>query len=138
MLNTFHSVAKDAPLKRRLLPLAVFLIMSGVIFYFGRKNGFTAAKITAESFFICGAVLLILPFTGKKLYWLLSMIAASVNYVFLNTLLLLFYYILFTPLALIIRLCMKLSITRKKDEKKSSMWEDHRSITDLKQYFKQY
>ena len=138
MLNTFHSVTGDAPLKKRLLPLAVFLLMSGIIFYFGRKNGFTAAKITAESFFVCGVILLLLPFTGQKLYWLLSMIAAAVNYVFLNTLLLLFYYILFTPHALIIRLCMKLSITRKKDENKNSMWEAHRSITDLKQYFKQY
>ncbi len=138
MLNTFSNVTKEASVKKRLLPCAVFLIMGCVISYFAMKNGFSSAKITAVSVFFGGAVLLLLPFVGKKIYYLLSIIAASINYVFLNALLVLFYYILFTPLALLIRCFMKHSISVRMDQTKKSMWEDHREISDLKQYFKQF
>ena len=138
MLNTFSNVTKEASLKKRLLPCAIFLIMSCLLFYFAEKNGYTPAKMATALFFLCGIILLLIPYTGKKIYYLLSLIAAAVNYVFLNTLLILFYYILFTPLALIIRISIKLSISRKMDLEKTTLWSDHRDISDLKQYFKQY
>lgn len=138
MLNTFANITREAPLKKRLLPCFVFLIMFCVISCFAVKEGITPGRITAAAIFLCGLILLLIPVTGKPVFYVLSLAAAAVNYVLLNFLLVLFYYLLFTPLALLIRLFVKNQISAKWDDGKQTGWEVHGEITDLKQYFKQF
>ena len=88
--------------------------------------------------FLCGAILILIPISGKKIFYIISIITAAINYIFLNTLLIAFYYILFTPLALLIRIFSRQMISRKMDSKTKSMWEEYHTVSDLKQYFKQY
>lgn len=138
MLNTFTNITKNASLKKRILPCTVFFIMGCVFFYFAKKHGVTPMNTVPAISFLCGAILILIPISGKKIFYIISIITAAINYIFLNTLLIAFYYILFTPLALLIRIFSRQMISRKMDSKTKSMWEEYHTVSDLKQYFKQY
>lgn len=138
MLNTFANITKNATLKKRIFPSSVFFLMCGVIFYVAMKNGFTPVSIVSAIFFFSSAILLLFPRSGKKIFYLISILTAVVNYIILNILLIIFYYILFTPLALLIQIFSRKIMSRRMDSKKQSMWKDHHPVPNLKQYFKQY
>jgi hypothetical protein len=48
------------------------------------------------------------------------------------------YYLLITPMGLIMRLCGRDSMGRKFDESRESYWVPHQSSKENKQYFRQY
>ena len=139
MINTFSHIEKDAPLKKRALSASVMLILSAVLFWWARRNG--AADWHGFIFPVIWAFLgiaLLLPFAGKKVFFMFTLLAAGIGFVILNTAALSFYYLLFTPLALVLRLAGKNQIARKPGRGRKSNWQDHRPVKELEQYLKQY
>lgn len=139
MINTFSHTERCASFKKRALTACALLLLSGVLFYFADTS---KEQTIPKQFFlvlpgVCG-VLMLVPLAGKKLYFLFTLLGCSINFVILNTVLALFYYLVFTPIALLLRLSGKNAISLKFSRDKRSNWHDHKQVKELKQYLKQY
>lgn len=132
MINTFSNVEKSASFVKRAVPAFLILAVASWLLILHRISG-TALCVCAV---VSGALLV--PYTGKKIFFLLSLFAASVGFLLLNTLTILFYYCIFTPLALMLRLFKKNQISLKNDPEATTAWQDHAPVEELKQYMKQY
>ena len=116
------------------------LCLALILFIFFREN----ASTQTVSFYavICGLAIgilsYILPMIVLPFYFLWYILSASIGIVISNVLLTLFYYLIFSPFALIGRLVTGRDplMIRKPDKK--SYWIKAVAKDDLKRYFKQY
>ena len=139
MINTFSHIENEAPLKKRAFSALIMLILSAVLFWCARRNGAADWRgLIFPAVWAFLGIVLMLPFVGKKVFFVFTLLAAGIGFVLLNTVTLCFYYLLFTPLALALRLAGKNLISQKPDRNKKSNWQDHRPVKELEQYLKQY
>ena len=139
MINTFSHTERCASFKKRFLTTCALLLLSGAVFYLADtpQKQTVPGEILLALPGICG-VLMLVPQVGKKLYFLFTLLGCSINFVILNTVITFFYYLVLTPIALLLRLAGKNAISLKFSREKGSNWHEHKQVKELKQYLKQY
>lgn len=85
-----------------------------------------------------GAVFWVLPQIAKPFYIGWYFIACCMGIVVSNTLLAASYYLVMTPVGLIMRLMGHDPMRRKFDRQASTYWSDPETISDPDRYFRQY
>ena len=85
-----------------------------------------------------GIILWLLPQIAKPFYLVWYFIACCMGFVIGNLLFALFFYLIFTPLGLILRLRKNPGITKGFDKQRSSYWHDAEKPVDLKRYYRQF
>jgi len=81
---------------------------------------------------------LILPIAAKPIYYLWYFLSACIGIVVANTFLILFFYLIFAPFALVARLLSGRDPLHLKKPGRDSYWRDYQPHQDLKRYLKQY
>jgi len=87
---------------------------------------------------VAGIIFWLLPQIAKPFYIAWYFIACCMGIVIGNTLFALFYYLVFTPLGLCLRLRKNKAITKGFDKPRKSYWRDVEKPVDLKRYYRQF
>lgn len=92
--------------------------------------GSVAAVLAVTAFFV--------PALAHRLYvsWMIA--AMPIGWTISHLLMGLIYYVLITPMGLIMRLCGRDSMGRQFQPERDSYWIPHEMPKDKKQYFRQY
>jgi hypothetical protein len=85
-----------------------------------------------------GIVLWLLPQIAKPFYIAWYFIACCMGIVIGNVLFALFFYLVFTPLGLLLRLRRNQPITKNFDKSRKSYWRDAEKSVDLERYYRQF
>jgi len=128
-----------------LISFVVFLLLGIWIWFRHKFLGFhfqiKTAQITAIVFwFIAGSNLLlrfIAPSAIKPFYITLTAITLPIGYVLSHIIMAFVYYIIITPIGIILKLSGKDLLSRKIDPQTKSYWSPA-SSSDSKKYFKQF
>ena len=75
---------------------------------------------------------------GRICYWIIYSISCSIGLFISNILLIVFYYLFFTPIALVVRLSTRRDPLKLKKPTGNTNWNKYDSNVELKRYFKQY
>ena len=123
-----------------LLIMATIVLLLNV---FMRKHSFTDALFLPSALFGCGLLIFFISYFIRNLaipvYYIWFIAGASVGIIMSNFLLLLFYYLIFTPVGLFLRIFTRRDPLRlEKSHYHGSNWEIYKSTNSLKRYFKQY
>lgn len=139
MINTFAHIEKNASLKKRGISALVMLIVSALFFYWSISSE-TVGNMTfiLSLVWLSVSILLLLPLAGEKIYFCFTVVGGVISFIILNTVMLLFFYLFFTPLGLILRLLGKNQVSLKVSPGLTSNWHNHQQTKELKQYLKQY
>jgi hypothetical protein len=78
------------------------------------------------------------PSVIRPVYIVWMALAMPIGWVVSHLLLLMVYYLIFTPVGLLMRLVGYDPLTRSFDRTANSYWMPHNQCTDVAQYFKQY
>jgi uncharacterized membrane protein len=148
MINPFKEINwrpdDDALVAYGRSMLIGFSIIAALVFVFGLfRNPFDQAIATPMVVFLIGFFIYALSRLGsevcKPVYLVWHFLAACVGIVVANLVLLLFFHLVFTPIAIIARwttgrdpLCLR------KDPEKKTFWVDAKPPKSLKSYFKLY
>ncbi len=87
---------------------------------------------------LCGLLGVAAPKLLKPLFVGMSIIALPIGYVVSHTLLILLYYLVITPIALIFKLIGRDSMHRKLDRDAETYWIERTTPADAKRYFRQF
>jgi hypothetical protein len=85
-----------------------------------------------------GIVLWLLPQIAKPFYFVWYFLACCMGFVVGNLLFALFFYLIFTPLGLLLRLRKNQGITKGFDKSRKTYWRDAEKAVDLKRYYRQF
>lgn len=85
-----------------------------------------------------GIILWLLPQVAKPFYLVWYFIACCMGLVIGNVLFALFFYLVFTPLGLLLRLRQKKAVTKGFDKSRDSYWRNVEKTVDLKRYYRQF
>jgi hypothetical protein len=85
-----------------------------------------------------GIVLWLLPQIAKPFYMVWYFIACCMGIVIGNVLFALFFYLVFTPLGLCLRLRQNQPITKGFDKSRKSYWRDAEKSVDSERYYRQF
>lgn len=138
MINPYQSVdwnPSAGKIRRTLALIALFLLAAGLVLW--KKNALSAADLK-----YCSSVFLILlagavfPAIGKWLCRLWFGLACAIGFCVSNLILLICFYAVITPLALIRRMLGSHPLPLK--PQKDSGWIEHESKTDPAGYFRQF
>jgi len=88
--------------------------------------------------FAIGIILWLLPQIAKPFYMVWYFIACCMGIVIGNLLFTAFFYLVFTPLGLCLRLRRNKAITKGFDKTRKSYWRDAEKLVDLKRYYRQF
>jgi hypothetical protein len=88
--------------------------------------------------FVAGVIFWLLPQIARPFYMVWYFIACCMGLVIGNVLFALFFYLVFTPLGLLLRLRKNQAITKGFDRSKGSYWRDVEKPVDLKRYYRQF
>jgi hypothetical protein len=107
------------------------------------KLPFSKAMVVPLIIAVTGAAVFLLSYCLKPIalpvYYIWFIIGASIGIVVSNILMTLFYYLLFTPLALTLKLLSRRDpLNLKKNSRLNSYWSQHEKSKDQLRYFKQY
>jgi hypothetical protein len=78
------------------------------------------------------------PSLIRPLYVVWLALAMPIGWTISHLLLLVMFYLVFTPIGLIMRACGYDPLERRFDRSASSYWHDHDRTTEFDQYFKQF
>lgn len=136
MINTFSHIKRNSTFVQRVLPAIFLLAAAAVIFWYHGAN----IKVPAPAVLVFAAagLALLLPFVGQKVFFLITLIGSLIGFILLNSMVVCFYYLLFTPLAFSLRLLRKNQISLKSSNEKDTFWQDHTPVQELTRYMKQY
>ena len=109
----------------------------------------TVARLTANAwkpFFLwlgviglaIGVVLWLIPQIARPFYAVWFFIGCCVGIVMGNVLFAAFYYLLLTPMGLVMRLAGRDPLRRKFDRATPTYWQDAEKVIDLKRYYRQF
>lgn len=87
---------------------------------------------------LCGLLALAMPAALKPLFIGMSIVAAPIGFVVSNTLLIVLYFLVITPISLIFRLIGRDALHRKFDRAAATYWIERNPVTDMKRYFRQF
>ena len=104
------------------------------------------AKHTWNPFFLwlggigcaVGVVLWLIPQIAKPFYMVWYFIACCMGLVISNTLFALFFYLVFTPMGLVLRLRRRPAITKGFNKSQKSYWREAEKSVALKRYYRQF
>ncbi len=85
-----------------------------------------------------GIILWLIPQIAKPVYVVWYFAACCVGIVVGNTLFALIFYLVFTPLGLVLRLRRNPAITKGFDKSRKTYWRDAEKAVDLKRYYRQF
>ncbi len=88
--------------------------------------------------FITGAILWLIPQIARPFYAIWFFLGCCVGIVMGNTLFALFYYLLLTPMGLVMRLAGRDPLRKKFDRSAPSYWRDAEKVVDVKRYYRQF
>lgn len=148
MINPFKEInwkPSDAEIRSFAKTLMFGFIIIGAVFYLIDilKNGLPGNNIILLVPTSIGVILFLFsvsaPRIGLIFYYLWFFVSALIGIVVSNLALVLFYYLFFSPFAVILRLFTGRDPLRlKKTNKVGSGWIDYKKHKDLKRYFRQY
>jgi hypothetical protein len=99
------------------------------------------APVAASTFWIVAAVGVggwLRPRAIRPAYLVMMALALPIGWVVSRLLLVVVYYLVLTPIGLVLRLFGYDPLCRKMDGSATSYWAEHKSTDDPAQYFKQY
>jgi hypothetical protein len=85
-----------------------------------------------------GVVLWLLPSITRPFYLVWYFIACCIGFATGNILLIAFYYVIITPIGLLLRGLGKLSLQKSFNKRTSTYWRDVEKRVDLKRYYRQF
>ena len=88
--------------------------------------------------FVVGVALWLLPAIAKPFYLAWYFIASCMGFVIGNLLLSAFFFIVVTPIGLLMRAVGRLSLQKGVDRKAATYWHDAEKGIDLKRYYRQF
>ena len=88
--------------------------------------------------FAIGALLWLIPQIARPFYAIWFFLGCCVGIVMGNTLFALFYYLLLTPMGLVMRLAGRDPLRRRFDRSTPSYWRDAEKVVDMKRYYRQF
>jgi hypothetical protein len=88
--------------------------------------------------FAAGVLFWLLPIIAKPFYLVWYFIACCMGFVIGNLLLSLFFYVLFTPVGLLMRAMGRRSISKGFDKSAKTYWQDAKKIEDPASYYSQF
>ena len=88
--------------------------------------------------FAVGVVLWLLPQMAKPFYVAWYFLACCLGFVTGNLLFTLLFYLVFTPLGLLLRLRRNPPVTKGFDQSRKSYWRDAEKPVDLQRYYRQF
>ena len=145
MMNPFKDVNwnPDVPARRKfavslIIGFPVIAVLFGVIT--------RLVKHSWNPFFLwlgviglaVGIVLWLVPQIAKPFYLVWYFIACCVGIVIGNTLFALFFYLVFTPLGLVLRLRSRPAVTKGFNKSQPSYWRAAEKSVALKRYYRQF
>lgn len=125
--------------------LTGFLLIGAVVFLSGVLRRFSFAEAAVIPFWLGGAGIFVWliarlsPAAARPLYLVWFFAAACMGIVVSNLILAGFFYLIFTPTGIVLRILSgRDPLLLKRDNSRKSNWADHKSKTDPARYFKQY
>ena len=88
--------------------------------------------------FVAGVVLWLVPAIAKPFYLAWYFVASCVGFVVGNVLLSIFFFVVVTPIGLLMRAAGRLSLRKGFDRKAATYWRDAEKVVDLKRYYRQF
>jgi len=88
--------------------------------------------------FVAGIIFWLVPQIARPFYVVWYFIACCMGIVIGNILFALFFYLVFTPMGLLLRLRRNPAITKGFDKSAKSYWCDAEKQVDLKRYYRQF
>ena len=98
----------------------------------------TVALVLASLGAVCGLLGIAAPKLLKPLFVGMSLIALPIGYVVSHTLLILLYYLVITPIALVFRLIGRDAMSRTLDREAPTYWIKRTPPADARRYFRQF
>ena len=146
MINTYAEVnwhpGKDEVKKfgtSMLIGLPCLAAVFAVMAYFSETPSYTLPGALSVVAPLVYAICLKLFPVGRIIYYLVFAISCSIGLVISNLLLIIFYYVVLFPIAVIVRgTTGRDPLTLKGSPLAHTNWHEHKQQTDLKRYFKQY
>jgi hypothetical protein len=143
MINPFTEI-NWSPDTEALRAFGKSLIIGGAILAlvtFGLSKVWDAThwKVLNQVFLImipCGVVFMIVPILGKPIYYVWYFLAACIGFVISNVILVAFYYLFFSVIALVIRTTGRDPLQLKKPSQ--GTWSDHQKPDSKSRYYRQY
>lgn len=147
MLNPFKEInwkPDKAEIKKFGLTVFVGFVLISIIIMLGEHFGikkFSNALDLSIYLLLAGIIIFVLSYlaapAGRPVYLLWFFVAACIGIVVSNLILIFFYYLIFSPLGLLMRLSGRDPLKLKKASQISN-WDDCKRKIDLKRYYRQY
>jgi hypothetical protein len=87
---------------------------------------------------VLGCILWLLPQLARPFYLVCYFFGCCMGFVIGNVVFSLFFFLVFTPLGLVLRLANPKAFPIRPDKTRVTYWEDAKKIADLKQYNRQF
>lgn len=88
--------------------------------------------------FVTGALLYLLPGIARPFYMAWYALGCCLGLVFGNAILSAFFFLVITPLGLVLRACGHRPIRKGFDKASQTYWEPAEKVTDVKRYYRQF
>jgi len=146
MINTYAEVnwrPTEADVKRFGTSMLIGLPCLGIVFALlalrQEEPSFVLPLSMAVATPIIYALCLKAFIVGRLIYWLVYAASCSIGLVISNALLIIFYYAVLFPIAVVVRgTTGRDPLTLKGSPLAHTNWHEHKNHNDLKRYFKQY
>lgn len=117
---------------------ALALLVYYSIGHFGAIYGIQGIQITLTVSIIVTLMSILTPEALKPLYILLTLLAWPIGYAVSHVVLLLIYYVVLTPIALIFKLIGRDALKRKLEPDAETYWEPCETDIPAERYFRQF
>jgi hypothetical protein len=87
---------------------------------------------------VVGVVLWLLPIIARPFYIIWYFFGCCVGFVMGNVLFSAFYFLILTPMGLVMRLTGRDPLKRKFDKTTPTYWQDAEKVVDLNRYYRQF
>ncbi len=125
-----------------LIALFAFGAMGAWAFFKGHLLFWAVPKTVAYVLFglagACGVLGLVAPQAVLPVYVGLTLLTFPIGFVVSHIILVGLYYVVLTPVGLLLRLFGKDPMQRKYEPDAPSYWEKREQVTDMKRYFQQF
>lgn len=120
-----------------VLLLAVFSCVFAGIHYL-RTYSHNGAMIIVGVGFAVAITGAIVPPLARVVYVIWMALAFPIGWTISHTVMALVYYLIFTPIALVMRLAGRDALRRKLDPNLKTYWQEHRQPENVSRYFRQF
>jgi hypothetical protein len=85
-----------------------------------------------------GLLLVAAPFLARPLYVVWYAVASCIGFVVSNVLVAAFYFLILTPVGLLLKASGRVPLSKEPNKRVMSYWRDAEQVTDAKRYFSQF